>query len=80
MKYRTSEWNGNEPDGPYGEPAGDKFPEPGVSKDRPKYSAQRDYMIGSRNGTGNVNDNANETRDWSQEDTASTGLITRQPL
>lgn len=80
MKNRDIQWHGVEPDGPYGEPAGDKYPEPGVSKERPKYSAGRDYMIGSRNGTGKVNDNANETSDWSKEDTASTGLITRQPL
>jgi len=65
---------------PMPKPAGDKYPEPGVSKKMPKYSGTQDYMIGPRRGAGEVNDNADETYDWSTEDKASTGLIMRQPL
>jgi len=65
---------------PHPRPAGDKFPVPGVSDQFPKYSGTQDYMIGPRRGVGHVNDNANETYDWSSEDVANSGLTMRQPL
>jgi len=60
--------------------AGDKFPEPGVSKIKPKYSSGPDLMIGPRRGRGRVNDDANETPNWDKEDIMKTGLTSRQPI
>lgn len=60
--------------------AGDKFPEGGVSHKKPKYSSGRDPMLGKFRGNGLVNDDANETPNWSDEDTLETGLISRQPI
>ena len=65
---------------PMPEPAGDKFPVPGISKYTNKMSGTQDFMIGPRRSVGHVNDNANETSNWSREDAASSGLIARQPL
>lgn len=61
-------------------PAGDKFPEGGVSGVKPKYSSGRDTQIGRFRGNGKVNDDANETPNWSEKDTLETGLILRQPI
>jgi hypothetical protein len=60
--------------------AGDKFPEPGVSGIKPKYSSGKDLMIGSYRGNGLVNDDANATPNWSEGDTLETGLVMRQPI
>jgi len=60
--------------------AGKNFPEGGVSGIKPKYSSGKDRMIGTYRGNGLVNDDANETPNWSEADTLETGLILRQPL
>ena len=60
--------------------AGEKYPMPGVSKIKPKYSSGRDLKIGRRTGVGHVNADANETPNWSAKDTAETGLTSRQPI
>ena len=61
-------------------PAGDKFPMPGVSGKEPHYSSGRDLAIGRRTGVGHVNDDADETPNWSKSDTMKTGLTSRQPI
>jgi hypothetical protein len=60
--------------------AGVKFPEGGVSGKLPKYSSGRDADIGRFRGNGLVNDDANETPNWSDEDRLETGLNSRQPI
>lgn len=60
--------------------AGDKYPHGGVSGEKPKYSSGKDLMIGGYRGNGKVNDDANETPNWTQEDVMETGLILRQPI
>jgi hypothetical protein len=69
-----------DPSRPRPRPAGDKYPTPGVSGVSNKMSGSQDWMIGSRRGNGEVNDNANETVDFSRQDKADSGLIMRQPL
>ena len=62
----------NEEKGPY--------PTPGVTGIKNKYSSERDYMIGSANRNGRVNQDADKKTNWSQKDSLETGLISRQPL
>lgn len=56
------------------------YPAPGVTGEKPKYSGERDYMIGRANGKGRVNQDANKTENWSESDSLNTGLSSRQPL
>lgn len=54
--------------------------EPGVTENFPKYSGDRDYMIGRGSHKGYVDREAFNNRQWSEKDVATTGLTVRQPL